>query len=190
MNHKMATLSTIYLRDFFVTLSLLPTYTYIWVFSSLRGSNSRALKVAGLTTLACLLLGSQVFTAYMVFGQNQQIKDLQSKNDNMNRQLTRSNQGKACNAASTRWRRLVLLRQKEVARMRKWERKRELLPRKFIWVLFTSDSLFVLCPHLYIFTALLCQFSRSPCGRLESFRVTTELADPRFSFVCSQLQLQ
>ncbi|XP_003970400.1 CD74 molecule, major histocompatibility complex, class II invariant chain a isoform X2 [Takifugu rubripes] len=56
------------------------------------GSNRRALKVAGLTTLACLLLGSQVFTAYMVFGQNQQIKALQSKNENMNRQLTRSNQ--------------------------------------------------------------------------------------------------
>lgn len=122
MNYKITTLSTIYLRDFFVTLSLLPTYTYIWKSSSLRGSNSRALKVAGLTTLACLLLASQVFTAYMVFGQNQQIKDLQSKNDNVKRQLTRSNQGKECKAASTRWRRLVLLRQNEVARMRKWEK--------------------------------------------------------------------
>lgn len=63
-------------------------------FFSVRGSNSRALKVAGLTTLACLLLGSQVFTAYMVFGQRQQIRELQGNNARMSKQLTRSNQGK------------------------------------------------------------------------------------------------
>ncbi|XP_060903905.1 CD74 molecule, major histocompatibility complex, class II invariant chain a [Labrus mixtus] len=55
-----------------------------------RTSNSRALKIAGLTTLACLLLASQVFTAYMVFGQKQQIHTLQKSSEKMGRQLTRS----------------------------------------------------------------------------------------------------
>ncbi|XP_029367806.1 CD74 molecule, major histocompatibility complex, class II invariant chain a [Echeneis naucrates] len=55
-----------------------------------RGSNSRALKVAGLTTLACLLLASQVFTAYMVFSQKQQIHSLQKNSEKMDRQLTRT----------------------------------------------------------------------------------------------------
>ncbi|XP_045886525.1 CD74 molecule, major histocompatibility complex, class II invariant chain a [Micropterus dolomieu] len=54
------------------------------------GSNSRALKVAGLTTLACLLLASQVFTAYMVFGQKDQIHTLQKNTERMSKQLTRS----------------------------------------------------------------------------------------------------
>lgn len=57
------------------------------------GSNSRAFKVAGLTTLACLLLASQVFTAYMVFGQKEQIQTLQKNSERMGRQLTRSSQG-------------------------------------------------------------------------------------------------
>lgn len=61
-----------------------------------RGSsNSRALKIAGLTTLACLLLASQVFTAYMVFGQRQQIHALQKNSDKMGRQLTRAPQAGA-----------------------------------------------------------------------------------------------
>ncbi|KAM6999938.1 CD74 molecule, major histocompatibility complex, class II invariant chain a [Tautogolabrus adspersus] len=55
-----------------------------------RSSNSRALKIAGLTTLACLLLASQVFTAYMVFNQKQQIHTLQKSSEKMGRQLTRS----------------------------------------------------------------------------------------------------
>ncbi|KAM9357168.1 CD74 molecule, major histocompatibility complex, class II invariant chain a [Symphorus nematophorus] len=59
------------------------------------GSNSRALKIAGLTTLACLLLASQVFTAYMVFGQRQQINTLQKNSEKMGRQLTRSSQAVA-----------------------------------------------------------------------------------------------
>ncbi|XP_041800649.1 CD74 molecule, major histocompatibility complex, class II invariant chain a [Chelmon rostratus] len=59
------------------------------------GSNSRALKIAGLTTLACLLLASQVFTAYMVFGQKQQISALQTNSERMGRQLTRSSQAVA-----------------------------------------------------------------------------------------------
>ncbi|KAM9849542.1 CD74 molecule, major histocompatibility complex, class II invariant chain a [Aulostomus maculatus] len=57
-----------------------------------RGSNSRALKIAGLTTLACLLLASQVFTAYMVMGQKQQIQNLQMDSERMGRQLTRPSQ--------------------------------------------------------------------------------------------------
>nr|AKA66318.1 MHC II invariant chain [Siniperca chuatsi] len=59
------------------------------------GSNSRALKVAGLTTLACLLLASQVFTAYMVFGQKEQIHTLQKNSERMSKQLTRSSQAVA-----------------------------------------------------------------------------------------------
>ncbi|XP_030252735.1 CD74 molecule, major histocompatibility complex, class II invariant chain a [Sparus aurata] len=54
------------------------------------GSNSRAFKIAGLTTLACLLLASQVFTAYTMFGQKQQIHTLQKNSDRMSRQLTRT----------------------------------------------------------------------------------------------------
>lgn len=62
--------------------------------SSLRSSNSRALKIAGLTTLACLLLASQVFTAYMVFSQKEQIHSLQKSSEKMDKQLTRSANGK------------------------------------------------------------------------------------------------
>uniref|UniRef100_A0A1A7YHY0 CD74 molecule, major histocompatibility complex, class II invariant chain a n=1 Tax=Iconisemion striatum TaxID=60296 RepID=A0A1A7YHY0_9TELE len=56
------------------------------------GSNSRALKIAGLTTLACLLLASQVFTAYTVFNQKQQIHTLQKSSEKMGKQITRSSQ--------------------------------------------------------------------------------------------------
>ncbi|XP_069576099.1 CD74 molecule, major histocompatibility complex, class II invariant chain a [Brachyistius frenatus] len=56
------------------------------------GSNSRAFKIAGLTTLACLLLASQVFTAFMVFDQKQQIHTLQRNSEKMTKQLTRSAQ--------------------------------------------------------------------------------------------------
>lgn len=59
------------------------------------GSNSRALKIAGLTTLACLLLASQVFTAYMVFDQKQQIHTLQRSSERMGKQLTRRPQNVA-----------------------------------------------------------------------------------------------
>ncbi|KAM3612595.1 uncharacterized protein V6R79_010770 [Siganus canaliculatus] len=59
------------------------------------GSNSRALKVAGLTTLACLLLASQVFTAYMVFNQKQQIHSLQRNSERAGRVLTRPSQAMA-----------------------------------------------------------------------------------------------
>ncbi|KAI3351788.1 hypothetical protein L3Q82_020631, partial [Scortum barcoo] len=60
-----------------------------------RGSsNSRAFKIAGLTTLACLLLASQVFTAYMVFNQKQQIHTLQKNTERMGKQLSRPAKGK------------------------------------------------------------------------------------------------
>uniref|UniRef100_A0A146NX42 CD74 molecule, major histocompatibility complex, class II invariant chain a n=1 Tax=Fundulus heteroclitus TaxID=8078 RepID=A0A146NX42_FUNHE len=56
------------------------------------GSNSRAVKIAGLTTLACLLLASQVFTAYMVFNQKQQIHTLQKSSERLGKQMTRTSQ--------------------------------------------------------------------------------------------------
>ncbi|XP_054453198.1 H-2 class II histocompatibility antigen gamma chain-like [Anoplopoma fimbria] len=59
------------------------------------GSNSRAFKIAGLTTLACLLLASQVFTAYMVFDQKQQIHSLQKNSDRLGKQVSRSYQAPA-----------------------------------------------------------------------------------------------
>ncbi|MEY6412367.1 hypothetical protein WJF12_23365, partial [Salmonella enterica subsp. enterica serovar Corvallis] len=59
------------------------------------GSNSRALKIAGVTTLACLLVASQVFTAYMVFDQKQQIHTLQKSSERIGRQMTRTSQGVA-----------------------------------------------------------------------------------------------
>ncbi|CAJ1058566.1 CD74 molecule%2C major histocompatibility complex, class II invariant chain a [Xyrichtys novacula] len=60
-----------------------------------RASNSRALKIAGLTTLACLLLASQVFTAYMVISQKQQIHSLQKSSEKLGKQLTRASSAKA-----------------------------------------------------------------------------------------------
>lgn len=60
----------------------------------LRGSNSRALKVAGLTTLACLLLASQAFTAYLVLDHKQQIHNLQKNSEKVEKQLMRSSHGK------------------------------------------------------------------------------------------------
>ncbi|XP_077388798.1 CD74 molecule, major histocompatibility complex, class II invariant chain a [Festucalex cinctus] len=55
--------------------------------SSRRGSTGYAVKVAGLTTLACLLLASQVFVAFMVFDQRQQIQTLQKDSDKLTRQI-------------------------------------------------------------------------------------------------------
>nr|XP_040029439.1 CD74 molecule, major histocompatibility complex, class II invariant chain a [Gasterosteus aculeatus aculeatus] len=56
------------------------------------GSNQRAFKVAALTTIACLLLASQVFTAFMVFDQKQQIHSLQKDSNRLGKQLTRASQ--------------------------------------------------------------------------------------------------
>ncbi|XP_076131337.1 CD74 molecule, major histocompatibility complex, class II invariant chain b [Alosa pseudoharengus] len=41
-----------------------------------RGSNKKALKAAGLTLLACMLLAGQCITAYLVVGQKGQLQDL------------------------------------------------------------------------------------------------------------------
>ncbi|XP_075889099.1 HLA class II histocompatibility antigen gamma chain-like isoform X2 [Nelusetta ayraudi] len=57
------------------------------------GSNSRALKIAGLTTLVCALLASQIFTAVMVLDQNKQIDNLQRKSEQMGRDLSRAPKG-------------------------------------------------------------------------------------------------
>ncbi|XP_076021107.1 CD74 molecule, major histocompatibility complex, class II invariant chain a [Genypterus blacodes] len=53
-------------------------------------SNRRAFKVAGLTTLACLLVASQVFTAYMVVSQKQQIHTLQKSAEQMTKEIGRT----------------------------------------------------------------------------------------------------
>ncbi|KAJ0050204.1 hypothetical protein NL108_014051 [Boleophthalmus pectinirostris] len=52
-----------------------------------RGSNSHAVKIAGITTLVCLLVSAQVFTAYMVFDQKQQIQGLQTSNQRLEKQM-------------------------------------------------------------------------------------------------------
>ena len=52
------------------------------------GSNGHALKIAGITTLVCLLVSAQVFTAYMMFDQKQQIQDLQATNQRMEKQVS------------------------------------------------------------------------------------------------------
>lgn len=41
-----------------------------------RGSNKKALKAAGLTLLACMVIAGQCITAYLVVGQKQQLQDL------------------------------------------------------------------------------------------------------------------
>ncbi|XP_033829809.1 H-2 class II histocompatibility antigen gamma chain-like [Periophthalmus magnuspinnatus] len=61
--------------------------------SPTRGSNSHALKVAGITALVCLLVSAQVFTAYLVFDQKQQIQGLQTNNQKMERQMTLRSRG-------------------------------------------------------------------------------------------------
>ncbi|KAJ0002487.1 hypothetical protein NQD34_007636 [Periophthalmus magnuspinnatus] len=80
-----------------------PTSTippYVW-FN--RGSNSHALKVAGITALVCLLVSAQVFTAYLVFDQKQQIQGLQTNNQKMERQMTLRSRGKE--VFRTKWKR-------------------------------------------------------------------------------------
>uniref|UniRef100_A0A8C6UEQ4 CD74 molecule, major histocompatibility complex, class II invariant chain a n=1 Tax=Neogobius melanostomus TaxID=47308 RepID=A0A8C6UEQ4_9GOBI len=50
-------------------------------------SNRQALKIAGITTLVCLLLSAQAFTAYMVFNQRQQIQGLEGTNKELQKQM-------------------------------------------------------------------------------------------------------
>lgn len=50
-------------------------------------SNAHALKIAGITTLVCLLVSAQAFTAYMVFNQRQQIQGLQETKEKLRSQM-------------------------------------------------------------------------------------------------------
>ncbi|KAG1931300.1 CD74 molecule, major histocompatibility complex, class II invariant chain a [Pimephales promelas] len=54
-----------------------------------RNPNGKALKVAGLTVLACLLLAGQALTAYMVWGQKEHISALTSGQEKLKTELTR-----------------------------------------------------------------------------------------------------
>ncbi|KAF4105181.1 hypothetical protein G5714_014512 [Onychostoma macrolepis] len=52
-------------------------------------SNGKALKVAGLTVLACLLLAGQALTAYLVWGQKEHISALTTGQEKLKTELTR-----------------------------------------------------------------------------------------------------
>ncbi|XP_055034600.1 CD74 molecule, major histocompatibility complex, class II invariant chain a isoform X1 [Misgurnus anguillicaudatus] len=54
-----------------------------------RSSNGKALKVAGFTVLACLLLAGQALTAYFVWGQKQHIDSLTQGQELLKNELTR-----------------------------------------------------------------------------------------------------
>lgn len=51
--------------------------------------NGKALKVAGLTVLACLLLAGQAFTTYYVVSQKDHLQALEKGQDTLKRELTR-----------------------------------------------------------------------------------------------------
>nr|BAC53767.1 invariant chain like protein 1 [Cyprinus carpio] len=57
------------------------------------GSNGKALKVAGLTVLACLLLAGQALTAYLVWGQKEHISALTTGQEKLKTELTRKMSG-------------------------------------------------------------------------------------------------
>lgn len=61
--------------------------------SSCRGSNGKALKVTGLTVLACLLLAGQALTAYLVWGQKEHISALTTGQEKLKTELTRKMSG-------------------------------------------------------------------------------------------------
>ncbi|KAM9496228.1 CD74 molecule, major histocompatibility complex, class II invariant chain a isoform 1-T1 [Clarias gariepinus] len=54
-----------------------------------RSPNGKALKVAGLTVLACLLLAGQAFTTYYVVSQKDHLQALEKGQDTLKRELTR-----------------------------------------------------------------------------------------------------
>ncbi|KAK7130857.1 hypothetical protein R3I94_016112 [Phoxinus phoxinus] len=47
------------------------------------GSNSRALKVAGVTLLAAILIAGQAFTAYTMYSHREQLNTLERRNDRL-----------------------------------------------------------------------------------------------------------
>ncbi|KAJ7996422.1 hypothetical protein DPEC_G00236910 [Dallia pectoralis] len=63
--------------------------TIIHVGTTPRGSNKRALMIAGITLLACLLIAGQALTAYFVLGQKNDIKDLEHQANNLNKELNK-----------------------------------------------------------------------------------------------------
>ncbi|XP_026098483.1 H-2 class II histocompatibility antigen gamma chain-like [Carassius auratus] len=56
-------------------------------------SNAKALKVTGLTVLACLLLAGQGLTAYLVWGQKEHISALTTGQEKLKTELTRKMSG-------------------------------------------------------------------------------------------------
>lgn len=63
------------------------------VVSVCRNANAKALKVTGLTVLACLLLAGQALTAYLVWGQKEHINALTSGQEKLKTELTRKMSG-------------------------------------------------------------------------------------------------
>ncbi|KAL2095218.1 hypothetical protein ACEWY4_009937 [Coilia grayii] len=60
-----------------------------------RDSNKKALKAAGLTLLACLLLAGQGLTAYLVMGQRGQLQELDMRMHRLKEIASRSAMGPA-----------------------------------------------------------------------------------------------
>ena len=58
-----------------------------------RSANGKALKVTGLTVLACLLLAGQALTAYLVWGQKEHISALTTGQEKLKTELTRKMSG-------------------------------------------------------------------------------------------------
>ncbi|XP_058264276.1 CD74 molecule, major histocompatibility complex, class II invariant chain a isoform X1 [Hemibagrus wyckioides] len=54
-----------------------------------KNSNVKALKVTGLTVLACLLLAGQAFTAYYVVGQKDHLQALEKGQDALKKEMSR-----------------------------------------------------------------------------------------------------
>ncbi|KAK3526707.1 hypothetical protein QTP70_032073 [Hemibagrus guttatus] len=54
-----------------------------------KNNNVKALKVTGLTVLACLLLAGQAFTAYYVVGQKEHLQALEKGQDTLKKEMTR-----------------------------------------------------------------------------------------------------
>jgi len=67
-----AALSILYSHSYESTCSLCPSR-----------SNSRALKVAGVTLLAGILIAGQAFTAYMSYNHREQLNTLERRNDRL-----------------------------------------------------------------------------------------------------------
>lgn len=58
--------------------------------SCLRSSNRKALKVAGLTLLAAMLIAGQAFTAYSVYQQSEKLSMLERRSDRLQEMTVRA----------------------------------------------------------------------------------------------------